>query len=261
MVSMVPRWGAWGFLKWLNGQSIVGSASGPQRLPAHVAIRSAARYVNASRDARGWGPPRNDSFEPDRFSRDSSAWLCLALARGAGCLGRGIAVRELKRLHRRTVPEGLHPAARRARADSDRRQPGPGADRDGHAVDGGHPERRGVLLHLAARRAQGDVHEPAGGRPARHRDLFRQEPAGGPARQLRAAGRQDLRLHQPHHADLRPGTQLPRAAVQAAEFPLAAAIIVIVGRVSERVARTRARCVTRRSWPGARWITLAPSVV
>src|SRR3954452_19247115 len=86
MVSMVPRWGAWGFLKWLNGQSIVGSASGSQRLPAHVAIRSAARYVNASRDARGWGRPRNDSFEPDRFSRDSSAWLCLPLARARAAL-------------------------------------------------------------------------------------------------------------------------------------------------------------------------------
>jgi outer membrane protein assembly factor BamE (lipoprotein component of BamABCDE complex) len=36
-------------------------------------------------------------------------------------------------------------------------------------------------------------------------------------RQLRPAGRQDLRLHQPHDADQRPGTELPHAAVQAAE--------------------------------------------
>src|ERR1700754_4736699 len=149
MASMVPRWGAWGFLKWLNGQSIVGSASEPQRLPAHVAIRIAARYVNASRDARGWGQPRNDTFEPDRFSRGSPAWLCRAVARGAVCLGRRIGMRGAGRLHRRAVPEGLHPAARRARADSDRRQPGPGADRDGHAVHGGPAERRGFLLHLA----------------------------------------------------------------------------------------------------------------
>ena len=124
--------------------------------------------------------------------------------------GRRTGVRGARRLHRRAVPEGLHPAARRARANSDRRQPGPGADRDGHAVHGRDAERRGVLLHLAARRTQGRVHEPAGGRPARDRDLFRQEPPGAAARQLRAAGRQDLRLHQPHHADLGPGTQLPR---------------------------------------------------
>src|ERR1700712_2687936 len=106
MASMVPRWGAWGFLKWLNGQSIVGSASEPQRLPAHVAIRIAARYVNASRDARGWGQPRNDSFEPDTFSRGSSAWLRRALARAALGRGRRIGVRGARRLHRRAVPEG-----------------------------------------------------------------------------------------------------------------------------------------------------------
>ncbi len=53
-------------------------------------------------------------------------------------------------------------------------------------------------------------------RPACHRDLFRQEPPGAKARQLRAAGRQDLRLHQPHHADIRPGGQLRGAAVQGA---------------------------------------------
>jgi hypothetical protein len=43
----------------LNGQSIVGSASEPTR-PAHVAILLAARYVNASRDARGRDQFRND---------------------------------------------------------------------------------------------------------------------------------------------------------------------------------------------------------
>ena len=37
-------------------------------------------------------------------------------------------------------------------------------------------------------------------RPARDRDLLRQEPPGAAARQLRPAGRQDVRLHQPHHA-------------------------------------------------------------
>ncbi len=56
---------------------------------------------------------------------------------------------------RRAVPEGLYPAARRARANSDRGQPGPGADRDGNALHGRDPQRRGVLLHFAALRAPG----------------------------------------------------------------------------------------------------------
>ena len=49
---------------------------------------------------------------------------------------------------------------------------------------------------------------------------FDKQSPGAAAGQLRAAGRQDLRLHQPHHADLRPGTQLPDAAVQAAQLQL-----------------------------------------
>src|SRR5277367_3802143 len=55
MASMVPRKGAWGLLKWLNGQSIEGSAytSEPDR-PAFVANKHVAGYVKASRDARGW---------------------------------------------------------------------------------------------------------------------------------------------------------------------------------------------------------------
>src|SRR5206468_12483054 len=52
------------------------------------------------------------------------------------------------------------------------------------------------------------------------RDLFRQKPPGAAARQLRAAGRPDIRLYQPHHADLGPGAQLPDAAVQAAQLQL-----------------------------------------
>ena len=34
------------------------------------------------------------------------------------------------------------------------------------------------------------------------------------ARRLRHEGRQDVRLHQPHHADRRPGTVLPHLHVQ-----------------------------------------------
>jgi len=37
-------------------------------------------------------------------------------------------------------------------------------------------------------------------------------------RQLRPAGRQDIRLHQPYHGDIGPGAQLPDPAVQAAQL-------------------------------------------
>ena len=50
-------------------------------------------------------------------------------------------------------------------------------------------------------------------RSTRDRHLFRQEPPGDPARQLRTEGRQDLRLHQPHHADIWPGNKLSHAAL------------------------------------------------
>src|SRR6185437_11455785 len=56
--------------------------------------------------------------------------------------------------------------------------------------------------------------------PARDRDLFRQEPSGAAPRQLWPQGRSHLRLHQPHHDDLGPGTLLPDAAVQAVELQL-----------------------------------------
>src|SRR3954451_24783850 len=107
MASMVPREDARGFLKWLNGQSIVGSASEPQRFahwaPAHVAILFAARYVNASCDARAWGEPRDDTFGRDAPPRAASARP--ASARPAFGGGRRIAVRDPGRLHRRTVSE------------------------------------------------------------------------------------------------------------------------------------------------------------
>src|SRR3984893_15033864 len=222
MPSMVPRWGIGGSLKRLTGQIIVGAASEPQRfahwVPALVAIRRAARYVTASRDAMGRYQFRNDRDDPETPTRVLSARLVAALARHACYCRHRPGVRGARRLHRRAIPEGLYPAPRRARADSDRGEPGSGADRDGNALDGRHPQRRSVLLYYAALRTQGCVHEPAGRRPARDRDLFRQEPPGAAASQLRAAGRPDLRLHQPHHADLGPGTHLSIAAVQAPEL-------------------------------------------
>ncbi|EAQ34834.1 ISRm2011-2 transposase protein [Nitrobacter sp. Nb-311A] len=120
-------------------------------------------------------------------------------------------------MHRRDLPEGLHPAPRRSRANPDRRKPGSGADRDGYPFHGRDVERRGLLLHLAARGAEGLLHATEGHRSACDRGLFRQEPPGDPARQLRTEGRQDFRFHQPHHADIRSGDQLSPAAVQAAE--------------------------------------------
>ncbi len=51
--------------------------------PAHVAIQRAARYVNASRDARGRDQFRNDRDEPDTLTRAHlrAAWL----RAGAAC--------------------------------------------------------------------------------------------------------------------------------------------------------------------------------
>ena len=93
-------------------------------------------------------------------------------------------------------------------------EPGAGADRARHALHRRHRQRRGVLLHLAARRAAGRLHAAESGRPAGDRGLFRQEPPGRAARQLRPEGRQGVRLRQPHHADRRPGTELPHRDVQ-----------------------------------------------
>ena len=102
--------------------------------PAHVAILRAARYVNASRDARGRDQFRNDRDEPETLTRALSARPGRALARSAQRCRRRAGLRGARRLHRRAVPEGLYPAARRARANPDRREPGSGADRDGNAV-------------------------------------------------------------------------------------------------------------------------------
>src|SRR5579863_9213683 len=108
MASMVPRWGVRGFLKWLNGQSIVGSASEPSG-PASVAIETAAGYVNASRDARGWDQLRNDRFQSD----NRSPWPGKTPADHANRRGNRPPMRGPWWL-RRAVPERLHPAARRA---------------------------------------------------------------------------------------------------------------------------------------------------
>jgi len=85
--------------------------------------------------------------------------------------------------------------------------PGPGADRDGHAIDGGDPERRGLLLHLqrAERKAafmQQNVVDQ------RVIAIYFDKNRTSSASPITAAGRQDLRLHQPHHADQRPGAEL-----------------------------------------------------
>src|SRR5258708_39745064 len=112
MASMVPRRGAWGFQKWLNGQSIVGSASEPWK-PACVAMKRAAGYVNASRDARG-----RDQFRDDEDSPEKPTLACSARLWRGGRHRTGL--RGAFRLHRRAVPEGLYPAPRRAGADPDR---------------------------------------------------------------------------------------------------------------------------------------------
>lgn len=48
--------------------------------------------------------------------------------------------------------------------------------------------------------------------------IYFDKSARAPAGELRPPGRQDLRLHQPHHADIGPGDELPHAAVQAAQL-------------------------------------------
>src|SRR6185369_7179571 len=82
MTSMVPRGGARGFLKRLNGQSIVGSAGKPSGLTP-VAIEGAARYVKTSRDARGWSRFRHDRIQSDKRAARHRATLA-GIAPGRG---------------------------------------------------------------------------------------------------------------------------------------------------------------------------------
>src|SRR5262249_27827403 len=118
-----------------------------------------------------------------------------------------------RRLLHADLSPRLRARRRSARANPARRHPGAGADRPRHAVDGRHRERRGVLLYFPAQRTN-RLHAAEGRRSAGGRRLFRQEPARRAPRQLRPAGRQDFRLRQPHHADRRPGTQLPHLCIQ-----------------------------------------------
>ena len=131
-------------------------------------------------------------------------WRAAKAARAAACaLLVALALGARLRLHRRNISARLCAARRRARANSARRLAGTGADRARHALDGGHHQRRGVLLHFAAGRAPDLVHADQGHRPARDRGLFRQEPKSPAARRIRHQGRQGVRLHQPHDADER----------------------------------------------------------
>ena len=57
--------------------------------------------------------------------------------------------------------------------------------------------------------------QPGRHQPAGDRGLFRQEPAGAAARQLRPQGRQGVRLHQPHHADQRHRAELRQLHLRA----------------------------------------------
>src|SRR5205085_9613264 len=96
MASMVPRGASRGFLKWLNGESIVGSARAPPRtvpsgisgLVTHVAILRAARYVNASRDARGRVASADDRDDPITNARPLTAPPDRALAQVSQPCGR-----------------------------------------------------------------------------------------------------------------------------------------------------------------------------
>src|SRR3954451_14852983 len=95
-----------GLLKWLNGQSIVGSTQG---LRTPVAIRLAARYQ--LRD-----DPDKPNFRTPAFPRRPDR----SMARLSRRSRRRTGLRGARRLHRRAVPERLYPAARRTGADPDR---------------------------------------------------------------------------------------------------------------------------------------------
>ena len=137
---------------------------------------------------------------------DRNADCAVAIAPRCGLrLPFALVAGRLRRL-RADLPARLCAARRRARADPARLEPGTGADRARHAVDGRDRERRGLLLHLAARREGGRLHAAEGGRPARDRGLFRQGAPRRAARRLRPEGRQGVRLRQPHHADRRQRT-------------------------------------------------------
>src|SRR5260370_40543254 len=94
------------------------------------------------------------SFDAEGDAGIESDWLqavCQKLAfirhRG-GALGRRVGLRLYAGL-----PSRLHGAGRCARAASAWLLPRAGADRAWHALDGRHHQRRGVLLYIAARRA------------------------------------------------------------------------------------------------------------
>ena len=72
------------------------------------------------------------------------------LVAGAACRRRSPAA---GRLSSRDLSARLYGARGRARANPARRLAGAGSDRARHALDGGDTQRRGVLLHLAALRA------------------------------------------------------------------------------------------------------------
>src|SRR4051812_8521716 len=113
MASMVPRGASRGFLKWLNGHSIVGSAREPPGSThgeaAHVAILRAARYVNASRDARGRVASADDRDDPITNMRALTAPSDRALAWVSRPCGRRPALRRPRPgswwLYRRAIPE------------------------------------------------------------------------------------------------------------------------------------------------------------
>ena len=94
-----------------------------------------------------------------------------------GCCGRAGARPAPRWLLHRDLPEGLRGPGGCARANPDRRQPGTSPDPDGHPLDGRNRQRRGVLLHLATRRAPGCIPAASGRRPARGRRVLR--PATG----------------------------------------------------------------------------------
>ena len=95
---MVPRRGDPGFPEVIERPKHCGFRMRAPRVisraSAHVAIQRAARYVNASRDARGRDQFRNDRDEPRQLTRASRARPDRALARLArGCRRRAACAR------------------------------------------------------------------------------------------------------------------------------------------------------------------------
>src|SRR5271165_3826820 len=176
----------------------------------HAAIHG-SRLAFAARHELGIparsGKPRGWSFR-ERLNANAAQ----------GPSSRDAGHRPLRRVHGQRLPwlrwrlrSRLSGRRGHAVAGQDRGDDQAGSARPArHPVDHLDRRRRRLVLYRPEDEAHASVHAGPDDRPARARGLFRQGRQGRPHRQLRHAGRQGVRLRQPHHPDRRPGARLPQ---------------------------------------------------